>query len=115
MAERKEQPADPRDLQELYAAFEAVDNVVLKKYITKLSQAPCIPISNELKALRIGDNVEMYRVGSIVYDKNENIQDKLTTVYSGVFSLRNCGIMMLINAKKDHADLYITSALLPES
>lgn len=107
MAERKEQPADPRDLQELYAAFEAVDNVVLKKYITKLSQAPCIPISNELKALRIGDNVEMYRVGSIVYDKNENIQDKLTTVYSGVFSLRNCGIMMLINAKKDHADLYI--------
>lgn len=30
MAERKEQPADPRDLQELYAAFEAVDNVVLK-------------------------------------------------------------------------------------
>ena len=107
MAERKEQPADPRDLQKLYAAFEAVDNVVLKKYITKLSQAPCIPISNELKALRIGDNVEMYRVGSIVYDKNENIQDKLTTVYSGVFSLRNCGIMMLINAKKDHADLYI--------
>ena len=107
MAERKEQPADPRELQELYAAFEAVDNVVLKKYITNLSQAPCIPISNELKALRIGDNVAMYRISSIVYDKNENIQDKLTTVYSGVFSLRNCGIMMLINAKKDHADLYV--------
>lgn len=55
----------------------------------------------------------MYRVGSIVYDKNENIQDKLTTVYSGVFSLRNCGIMMLINAKKI-MQIY-TSALLPES
>lgn len=50
MAERKEQPADPRELQELYAAFEAVDNVVLKKYITNLSQAPCwatmMPVSH---------------------------------------------------------------------
>lgn len=97
----------PRDLQDLYAAFEAVDNVVLKKYVADLSQAPCIPISDELKALRIGDNVAMYRIDSIVYDKNENIQDKLTTVYSGIFSLRNCGILMLINAKKDHADLYV--------
>ena len=43
----------------------------------------------------------------IVYDKNENIQDKLTTVYSGISFLRNCGILMLINAKKDHADLYV--------
>lgn len=107
MADRKEQLADPRDLQDLYAAFEAVDNVVLKKYVADLSQAPCIPISDELKALRIGDNVAMYRIDSIVYDKNENIQDKLTTVYSGIFSLRNCGILMLINAKKDHADLYV--------
>ena len=37
----------------------------------------------------------------IVYDKNENIQDKLTTVYSGISFLRNCDILMLINAKKD--------------
>ena len=43
----------------------------------------------------------------IVYDKNENIQDKLTTMYSGISFLRNCDILMLINAKKDHADLYV--------
>ena len=33
---------DPRVMNDLYAAFHAADNIILKKYVTSLSNAPCI-------------------------------------------------------------------------
>ena len=98
---------NPQVMEDLYAAFHAADNVILKKYVTKLSNAPCIEMSNELKQIEIGSNVRLYRVERIVYDKNENIQDKLTTVYSTIFSLENCGLVMMIHGSENDAELYL--------
>lgn len=98
---------NPLVLDDLYAAFEAADNIVLKKYIAKLSDAPCIQMSDELKTIEIGENVSLFRVAKIIYDKNENTQDKLTTVYSTIFSLANYGLAMLINGHKDSVDLFL--------
>ena len=82
---------NPLVLDDLYAAFEAADNIVLKKYIEKLSDTPCIEMPEDLKSIEIGENVSLYRVVRVVYDKDENTQDKLTTVYSTIFSLANYG------------------------
>lgn len=98
---------NPLVLDDLYAAFTAVDNIVLKKYITKLSDAPCIEMSDDLKSIGVGDNVSLYRVAKVIYDKHENVQDKLTTIYSTIFSLRNYGLIMLINGNKEYVDLFI--------
>lgn len=101
------QARNPLDLKDLYAAFGAADNIILKKYISKLSNAHCIELSDELKSIEIGSNVSLYQVAKIVYDKDENTQDKLTTVYSTIFSLKNYGLAMLLNGHKDHVDLYL--------
>lgn len=98
---------NPLVLDDLYAAFAAADNVVLRKYITNLSEAPCIELTEGLKNIKVGENVSLYRVAKIVYDKDESIQDKLTTVYATVFSLRNCGLVMLVNGHKEYVDLFL--------
>lgn len=98
---------NPLILDDLYSAFEAADNIVLKKYIAKLSEAPCIEMPDDLKSIEIGENVSLYRVAKVVYDKNENTRDKLTTVYSTIFSLANYGLSMLINGHKDNVELYM--------
>ena len=98
---------NPLILDDLYAAFEAADNIVLKKYIAKLSNAPCIELSDDLKTIEIGENISMYRIAKIVYDKSENTRDKLTTVYSTIFSLENYGLSMLISGHKDHVELFV--------
>lgn len=98
---------NPLIIEDLYAAFEAADNIVLKKYVSKLSQTPCIEMSDELKKIGIGENVSLYRVAKVVYDKNENVQDKLTTVYSTIFSLDNCSLVMLLDGHKSYVDLYL--------
>lgn len=101
------QAKNPLIIEDLYAAFEAADNIVLKKYVSKLSQTPCIEMSDELKKIGIGENVSLYRVAKVVYDKNENVQDKLTTVYSTIFSLENCSLVMLLDGHKNYVDLYL--------
>lgn len=98
---------NPLVLDDLYAAFEAADNIMLKKYITGLSDAPCIKLPDELEKINIGENIYLYRIAKVVFDKNENTRDKLTTVYSTIFSLKNCGLAMLLNGHKDHVDLFL--------
>lgn len=97
----------PLPIDDLYAAFKAADQVILKKYLYKLSDMPCIELDKALQSIKVGDNVSLYRVARIVYDKNENIQAKLTTVYSSIFSLGNYGAVMLVNGHKDRADLFL--------
>ena len=61
----------------------------------------------DLKSIEIGENVSLYRVVRVVYDKDENTQDKLTTVYSTIFSLANYGLLMLVNGHKDCVEVYV--------
>ena len=103
----EENKIEPRDINDLYAAFATADNILLKKYISDLSLSGCIEPNEEFKKIGIGDNVALYQIAKIVYDKNENVQDKLTTVYSTVFSMQNCGIVLLIEGKKDKTNLYL--------
>jgi len=101
------QAVNPLVIDDLYAAFEAADSIILKKYVTELSGAPCIELPVESKTLEIGTNVSLFRIAKVIYDKNENVRDKLTTVYSSIFSLKNCGLVMLLNGHRDHVDLFI--------
>ncbi len=92
----------PVEIEELYSAFEAADNILLKKYVSKLSEATCKNINSKDE-----DNFRLYEIFSIVYDKNENVQDKLTSVYSTISSLKQCGLIMILNATKEKVDLYM--------
>ncbi len=98
---------NPLRLDDLYAAFKAADSIVLKKYIAGLSDAACKSLPDDLKTIEIGSNVYLYKIAKVVFDKNENTQDKLTTVYSTIFSLQNHGLAMLINGNKGSVDLYV--------
>lgn len=96
------------DLQPLYDSLIAADSVVMKKYISSLSNAACVEMIDELKsAINVGENVYLYQVSKIVYDKNENVRDKLVTVYSMMSSLKGCSVVMLICGKGEGIELYV--------
>lgn len=97
----------PVEIEELYSAFEAADNILLKKYVSKLSEATCKNINSKDVNSEDEDNFRLYEIFSIVYDKNENVQDKLTSVYSTISSLKQCGLIMILNATKEKVNLYM--------
>lgn len=98
---------DPRKKEELYSAFEAADTILMKKYIEQLSDAPIYKITPELERIAVGSNVCLYHIDKIVYDKDESIQDKLTTVYSSILPSMRSSLIMLVCGTANAVDLYL--------
>ena len=98
---------DERDRQDLYHAFESADTILLKKYVDNLDRFPIIEPGDMITSIEVGSNVVLYHVDKLVYDKKENIHDKLTTVFSSLLSNENNGLVMLIKGASDHIDFYI--------
>lgn len=94
------------EIKKLEEAIKAADNILLKKYVSNLSLCKCKKVNDDFEKIAPGENVLFYRVENIVYDKNENIQDKLITVYSTVSSLDNCGLVMILNADEKGVKIY---------
>lgn len=98
---------DVRKKQDLYAAFNNADTILMKKYVEQLEKLSLVDAGESIGAIEVGSNICLYHVDKIVYDKNENIHDKLTTVYSSVLVDENASLILLIQGKVSHVDLYL--------
>ncbi len=63
--------------------LEIIDEYVRKKYLTRLSDMQIMPLG-EITLLEedLIDNVRMYRITEMVYQKDESVMDKFTTVFN---------------------------------
>ncbi len=98
---------DERKRADLYNAFENADTILLKKYVNDLDQLPMIEVGDDITKIKVGSNACLYHVDKIVYDKNENIHDKLMTVYTSLTSSEKISLIMIIRGLKTHVDLYL--------
>ena len=94
-------------LQDLDAAFENADLILMKRYISELSKMPIVVPVEKITNIEIGSNVVLYHVDKLVYDNKENVHDKLTTVFSSLLSDDHNGLIMLIRGENDHIDFYV--------
>ena len=111
---------DPRDINDLYRAFESADFVVRKRYRADLDSYPICDLPQWLQETfgddfdkkdddknPIGDNVQFFKITKLVYDKKENVWDKLTTVYHTMSAQRDTAILMLIHSDGTTTDIYL--------
>lgn len=98
---------DERKKADLYNAFENADTILLKKYVSTLNKLSTIEVSESITNIKVGSNACLYHVDKIVYDKDENIHDKLMTVYTSLLSDKKTSLVMIIKGAKTHVDLYL--------
>lgn len=116
----------PKDMEQ---AFILADRVLQKKYVSEIGTYPIrcekngnnLPLKTEdgeyivnpdLQRMPVGENIGLYRFKRIVYDKSENIHDKLITVYSSICAHRDpAALVLLLHGCVDHVDVYIGTAL----
>ncbi|MBQ3161189.1 MAG: DUF87 domain-containing protein [Oscillospiraceae bacterium] len=101
---------DERNFADLYAAFESADFLVLKKYVNELERFRIYDEIDEIKKIPIGSNLCLHHIEKIVYDVKENIHDKLTTVYSSLYSDKETALVLLLNGTENGVDIYIGAA-----
>lgn len=84
-------------------AMELVDDIVLKNYLTKLSDMDVVPApEGELNI----DNVILFKINKMVYEKDEYATDKFISVVSAM-TFSNSSIYLIVDGHKDHTDFYL--------
>lgn len=90
-------------------AYVLADDILNKKYLAELGGYQIVPLNEvdeKLAATRPGDSVRIFHVDRIIFDKEENNQEKLLNVYS---ALHNCGgsVILLVKSEETHVDFYL--------
>lgn len=87
--------------------LEIIDEYVRKKYLTRLSDMQIVPLG-EITPLEedLIDNVRMYRITEMVYQKDESVMDKFTTVFN-TLATYNASVFFLIDSDGKQANYYL--------
>ena len=90
-------------------AYVLADDILNKKYLSKLGNYQIVPLSevdSELAEISPGDRARIFHIDRIIFDKEENNQEKLLNVYS---ALHNCGgsIILLVKSEGTQVDFYL--------
>lgn len=87
--------------------IEIIDEYVRRKYLTRLSDMHIVPLG-EVKPIEedLIENVRMFRITEMVYQKDESVMDKFTTVFN-TLSTYNASVFFLIDSDGKEAEYYL--------
>lgn len=80
-----------------------VDDIVLKNYLTKLSDLDVVPLPTELKQI---SDIRLFKITQMVYQKNEYSTYKFASVFNSVQNL-NCGVFIIADSDGQKTDFYM--------
>ena len=88
--------------EEANAALEKgmlyADAFVNKNYLINLDRYPLVEIDPQDKS---DEYVRLYQIERIVYDVDENVNDKMISVYSAFFNIQATGLLIVQSTKKE--------------
>lgn len=88
------------------SALQAVDDIVLKNYVQRLRDFPIIPLDEETKAANLSENVRLFKITEMVYEKDEFATYKFASVFNAL-STANCAVFILIDSNGERTDFYM--------
>lgn len=80
-----------------------VEDIVLKKYITKLTNFKLLPLSNNMKQI---SDIRLFKINEMVYQKDEYSTYKFASVFNSVQNL-NCGVFIVVDSDGQKTDFYM--------
>ena len=105
---QNKEPSDPQESNFLRQyenvasqALALVDDVVLKNYLTKLSEMDVVQFEGDTS---MSDTI-LFKVNKMVYEKDEYATDKFISIISAM-TYTIGSLFMIINGHKDHTDFY---------
>ncbi|WNS41534.1 ATP-binding protein [Paenibacillus sp. MMS20-IR301] len=89
--------------RQLAEASLLVDDIVLKNYLTKLTEFDIIPLPDSLKQI---SDIRLFKITEMVYQNNEYSTYKFASVFNAVQNL-NCGVFIIADSNGQKTDLYM--------
>lgn len=83
-------------------AMKLVDDIVLKNYLTKLSDLDVVPVPDTLTT----DDIILFKINKMVYEKDEYATDKFISVVSAM-TFTQSSVFLIVDGHKDNTDFYL--------
>lgn len=84
-------------------ASQLIEDIVLKKYLNKLSSLEIVPLEDSLKQI---SSIRLFKINEMVYQKDEYSTYKFASVFSALQNL-NCGIFIVADSNGQKTDFYM--------
>nr|WP_211231338.1 ATP-binding protein [Halonatronum saccharophilum] len=97
---------DVRKAEELFSAYNLVDNFVKKNYLINLASNDIVPVSDKIKNLKVSDSIRIFKLNKVVYDSKEDNLDKLLSVYNTIETIGG-SLILIIDSDGKKTDFYI--------
>lgn len=95
--------------------LQLAENYVKKFYLDQLSRYEVKKISRGIiEKSEDKENIKLYNINRLVFDKNESVQDRLNNVYSSMHSL-NLSVLFLIVSNGENLNLYIGTKTISDN
>ncbi|MDY4575291.1 MAG: ATP-binding protein [Intestinibacter sp.] len=94
------------NLYELDTNFDRVNCFVNKTYLNNLSKYEVLSLQNNIRDEEIRDNIRLFKISKIIYNKKENMLDKLSNIFSAVFNI-NASIILIIDSDGIKNEIYL--------
>ncbi|PWV99306.1 DNA helicase HerA-like ATPase [Paenibacillus cellulosilyticus] len=88
---------------QLAEASLLVDDIVLKNYLTKLTELDIIPLPDSLKEI---SDIRLFKITEMVYQNDEYSTYKFASVFNSVQNL-NCGVFIIADSNGHKTDFYM--------
>lgn len=87
--------------------LQIIEEGIRKNYLTRLSDMRIAPVQSLLPLEDdLIDNIRLYHITEMVYEKGESAIDKFTTVYNTI-STYNASVFLILDSDGDKTDFYI--------
>lgn len=87
----------------LAEASKLVDDIILKKYLYKLTDLDLVPLDESLKKI---SDIRLFKITEMVYQRNEYSTYKFASVFNAVQNL-NCGVFIILDSDGEKTDFYM--------
>lgn len=87
--------------------IDIIDDAMRKKYLARLSELDIVPIGEVLPLEEdLIDNVRLYRIDEMVYQKGEPVTDKYTTVFN-TLATYNTSVFVVVDSDGKKTNFYL--------
>ena len=87
-------------------ALTMVDDIVLKNYVNDLSHLEVVPLSKDLIKRNLYDNVRLFKITKMVYEKDEFSSYKFASVFNTLTS-SDSSIFIIVDSDGESTDFYM--------
>ncbi len=87
----------------LAEASKLVDDIVLKKYLHRLTDLEIVPLDDSLKKI---SDIRLFKITEMVYQNNEYSTYKFASVFNAVQNL-NCSVFIIVDSDGQKTDFYM--------